>query len=58
MNTITIEEFTDRIRQYNVEGEDGIITNTARPEIIKCRGKPTLIRAFYNNRYYTWELVE
>lgn len=57
MNKTTIEEFTERIRVYDVVNDDGSISCCPNG-IIKCKGKPDIVWAFYNNRKYYWELVE
>lgn len=59
MNTITKDELRSKLIEHNVvvdiDGEE--ITTTCPNELIKCKGKPDIVRLFYNNRWYYWEIV-
>ena len=55
MNTITIKEVYDKLKEQTEIIED---IEVAPPnKIIKCKGKPDIISIYYNNRWYSWELV-
>ena len=60
MDKITLQDFQDKLVNQSEElsNEDGETYLQAPPnELIKENGKPDLVRAFYNNRWYCWELV-
>lgn len=60
MYKITFVDFQKKLKEYDelvdIEGE--FVTCTCPNGIIKERGKPTIVWAFYNGRKYSWELQE
>lgn len=61
MNVLTHEELAEKLIEHNYEAvndEGDPIESTCPNELIKERGKPDVVRLYYNNRWYYWELVE
>lgn len=54
MNTITIEEWYLKLEEHT----DPVTGEVCPNKVIVEPGKPIVVAAFYNYRWYYWELIQ